>query len=170
MKSVPQISPPGPEMGSFRAIFGAVISLRFCYRVTPTLFCSLPPFQQVFHVRAQNLCPTSLSLSSLSLSIPPLSSNNHFGAILLSTFLQPRTIFAGGISKRRDRVRGERGGEREGEGDSYELEVHRTARALIWQQGSSKSASFPPSCLLGRKTCPQKVCRREGRKRFCYSS
>ena len=36
--------------------------------------------------------------------------------------------------------------------------------------GSSKNDSFLPSCLLGRKTCPQKVCRREGRKSFFYSS
>ena len=41
------------------------------------------------------------------------------------------------------------------------------SRALIWQQGSSKNASFLPSCLLGRrKTCAQKVRRREGRKLF----
>ena len=43
------------------------------------------------------------------------------------------------------------------------------SRALIWQKGSSKNASFLPSCLQGRKTCPQKVCRREGRKHFFYS-
>ena len=39
-------------------------------------------------------------------------------------------------------------------------------RALIWQQGSSKNTSFPPSCLLERKTCPRKVSRREAGKIF----
>ena len=44
-----------------------------------------------------------------------------------------------------------------------------SARPLICQQGSSKKTSFRPYCLLGRKTCPQKVCRKEERKRLFYS-
>ena len=38
----------------------------------------------------------------------------------------------------------------------------------IWQQRSRKSTSFHPSCLLRRKSCSQKFCRRERRKEVFF--